>query len=72
MILATEIQKRVALAIRESGLPNAVIAQRLSVSQQAISNYKHAKKLPSLDIFANLCAVLDVDANYVLCLTDFA
>lgn len=72
MILATEIQKRIARAICESRLPNAVIAQRLCVTQQAISNYAYEKKFPSLDIFANLCAVLDVDANYILCLTDFA
>lgn len=72
MIIATEIQKRIARAICESGLSQAEIAEQLCVSQQTISCYKHEKKFPSLDTFANLCAVLDVDANYILCLTDFA
>ncbi len=27
--------------------------------------------MPALDTFANLCAILDVDANDILCIADY-
>ena len=44
------------------------IAQRLHISQQCVSAYVRGKKMPAPDTLANLCALLDADANDVLCL----
>jgi len=65
-----QIQKKIAEAIRQSGLSQTEIASRLGIKQTQISCYLHGKKLPALDTFANLCEVLDVDPAYILCLTN--
>lgn len=70
MIVQSEISERLAEAIEQSGLPQKEIAAKLQICQQMISSYKNKQKLPSLETFANLCAVLDVDADYILCLKD--
>ena len=70
MIVQSKIQQRLAEAIRQSGMTQKEIAQKMQVSQQMISQYLLGKKMPALDTFANLCAVLDVDPAYILCLQD--
>ena len=70
MITLEQIQKKIAEAIRQSGLSQTEIASRLGIKQTQISCYLHGKKLPALDTFANLCEVLDVDPAYILCLTN--
>lgn len=70
MIVQSRIQQRLAEAIRQSGMTQKEIAREMQVSQQMISQYLLGKKMPALDTFANLCAVLDVDPAYILCLQD--
>ncbi len=67
MITLSMIQKRVAEAIRQSGLSQTEIGKRLGVSQQSVSHYVKGDKMPALDTFANLCVVLDVDPAELLC-----
>ena len=68
MITLVQIQARLAEAITQSGITQTALAQKLGVSQQTISHYVKGDKMPALDTFANLCAVLDVDANDILCI----
>ena len=68
MTVLQEVQKKLACAIQNSGLKQKDIATRLDVSQQTISHYMKGDKMPSLDTFAKLCAVLDLDANDILCI----
>ena len=68
MIVQSQIQQRLAEAIRQSGMTQKEIAQKMQVGQQMISQYLLGKKMPALDTFAHLCAVLDVDPAYILCL----
>ena len=68
MITLDIIQKRLAEAIRHSGLSQTEIAERLGVNPSQISCYVHGKKLPALDTFANLCAIIDVNPNDILAL----
>ena len=70
MIVQSQIQQRLAEAIRQSGMTQKEIAREMQMSQQMISQYLLGKKMPALDTFANLCAVLDVDPAYILCLQD--
>lgn len=67
MITLEQIQKRLADAIKHSGLTQTAIANSLNVSQSNISHYLKGDKLPALDTLANLCKLLDVDTNYILC-----
>ena len=64
------IKKRLGEEIKNSGLTTIEIAKRISVSPEMITQYKTTKKLPKLDTFAKLCKELDLDANYILGLTD--
>ena len=70
MITLDEIRKRIVETIKQSGLTQTEIAKKLNIGQQVISEYVRGKSLPALDTLANLCRILDVDANYILCLED--
>lgn len=70
MVTLEQIRERLKEAISQSGLTQTELAKRIGVCQQAIGQYLHQNKMPALDTFANLCAVLDVEPAYILCLTD--
>ncbi len=67
MISVEQIRKRLQEAIKQSGMTQTEIAKKIGVRQQTIANYLHQNKMPALDTFANLCKVLEVDTNYILC-----
>jgi len=66
MISLEIIQQNLAAAIRQSGLTQTELGKRLGVSQQTISHYLKGDKLPALDTFANLCAIIDVNPQDIL------
>ena len=68
MITTEMIRERLIKSIRQSGYTQTELAKRLGIKQSQISCYVHGKKLPALDTLANLCKILDADANYILCL----
>ena len=59
------IRQRLIQEIDESGLTYFEIAKRVGVSATMITQYK-TRKMPSLETFARICEVLDLDANYIL------
>ena len=67
MITLQDIQKNLASAIKQCGLTQTELGKRLGVSQQTISHYLKGDKLPALDTFANLCAIIDVAPQDILC-----
>ncbi len=67
MITLEEIQKRIAEAITQSGMSQTAIANAVNVKPTQICSYLKGSKMPALDTLANLCKLLDVDANYILC-----
>ncbi len=71
MITIDKIQLRLAKAINQSGITKTEIANRVNVRPTQISSYIHGRKMPALDTFAKLCAVLDLDANEILCVDEF-
>ena len=71
MITIDKFQTKITEAIRQSGLTQIELARRLGIKQQTVSAYVHQSKMPSLDTFANLCAVLDIDANEILCISSY-
>lgn len=67
MITISQIQVRLAEAINQSGMSQSEIAKKLGLCHQAISAYITGRSMPALDTLANLCKLLDIDTNYILC-----
>lgn len=67
LITLEQIQVRLAEAIKLSGLKQSEIANRAGIRPQQISCYIHGTKMPALDTLANICKIIDADANYILC-----
>ncbi len=72
MVTLSEIQKKIAAAIRNSGKSQITIAKEIGISQSAVSHFIKGDILPALDTLANLCAFLDLDANDMLCIHGYA
>lgn len=71
MITLEKIQTKLIEAIKHSGKTQKCIAEAVGVKQSQISCYIHGKKLPALDTFSKLCAVLDVEPADILCVGDY-
>ena len=69
MITLEQIRKGLINAIKQSGLTQVELAKKLNISQPTVSEYLTGKSMPALDTFANLCQLLDLDANDILCIT---
>lgn len=67
MITLEHIHLRLADVIKHSNMTQTALAKELGVSQQTISHYIKGDKMPALDTLANLCTVLNVEPNYILC-----
>ncbi len=66
MITLEQIQNNLIEALKQSDFKQAELAEKIGVKQTQISCYLHGKKLPSLDTFANICAVLNLDPIEIL------
>ena len=64
------IKERLSEELKNSGLSTVEIAKRIGVSPEMVTQYRTTKKLPKLDTFAKLCKELDLDASYILGLTE--
>lgn len=71
MITLQQIREKLIEAIKESGLSQTEIAKRINVKQPTVRQYISGRAMPALDTFAKLCKELELDANEILCLTDF-
>lgn len=71
MIKLEQIHDKLAEAIKKCGLSQSEIARRLNVRQSNISHYIKGDKMPALDTFANLCAILDLNTDDILCLAEY-
>lgn len=67
MITLEQIRERLKEAIKQSGLSQSEIARKINVHHSAIGQYLSGRSMPALDTLANLCKLLDVDTNYILC-----
>ncbi len=66
MIIKEEIKKRLSEAIKQSGLTQRYIAEKLGIKLTNVVKYANGKSLPKLDTLANLCLLLNVNANDIL------
>lgn len=67
MVTLEQIQFRIAEVITQSGMTQTAIAKALHIKQPTVGQYLSGKAMPALDTLANLCKLLDMDANYILC-----
>lgn len=67
MITLKQIQTRLTEVIKQSGMTQTAIAKALNITPSSIAHYIKGDKMPALDTLANLCKLLDVDTNYILC-----
>lgn len=61
-----DIQLRLREAIKQSGVPQKIIAREIGVSAQTVSKYMREDVFPALDTLAKLCKFLDVKSDYIL------
>lgn len=66
-----DIQIRLREAIKQSGIPQKVIAREIGVSAQTVSKYMREDVFPALDTLAKLCKFLDVKSDYILGITAY-
>ena len=69
MVTLEQIRTNLQEAIKQSGMTQTAIAKKLNVYQSAIQQYLSGRAMPALDTFANLCVLLDLDANEILCIS---
>ncbi len=67
---AVEIGEKLRSAIKQSKHTKCEICSQLGIKRNALSRYLSGKELPALDTFANLCVLLDLDANEILGITE--
>lgn len=71
MIEEEEIHEWLVDAIVTSNMKQREIAKEIGLVQQSIAQYISGRALPSLKTFANLCIVLNLDANEILGINDY-
>ncbi len=72
MITNEQIRAKLVVAIRNCGVTQKEIAKRVGIAQQSLAQYLTGRAMPAVDTLANLCEVLDLDANDVLCIHEYA
>ncbi|MDE7463953.1 MAG: helix-turn-helix domain-containing protein [Clostridiales bacterium] len=72
MVTLEEIRAKLVSAIRNSGMTQTTIAKKLGIYQSAVQQYLSGRAMPALDTLANLCTLLDLDANDILCIHEYA
>ena len=70
MVTMSQIRENLQEAIRNSDMTQSEIARRLNIYQSAVQQYLSGRAMPALDTLANLCILLDLDSNEILCITD--
>ena len=72
MITNKAIQERLSELLthelKANHMTQKELAEKLSIGQQTISHYINKTKMPTLTTFAKLCAALEMDPSYILCL----
>ncbi|MCM1306824.1 MAG: helix-turn-helix domain-containing protein [Bacteroides sp.] len=57
--------------MKKSQYTQVELAKLLKINQATISSYLTGRRTPSLEMFANLCAILDLDTNDILCIDSY-
>ena len=66
MIVLSNIRLNLQKAIKESGMSQKDICEKIGIKQATMSQYMSGRAMPALDTFAKLCVCLDLDSNEIL------
>ncbi|MGB4713951.1 MAG: helix-turn-helix domain-containing protein [Defluviitoga tunisiensis] len=61
-----KIGKFIASCRKEQGMTQAALAEKLGISDQAVSKWETGKSMPDLDKISELCGYLGIDVNELL------
>jgi len=61
-----KIGKFIASCRKEQGMTQAALAEKLGISDQAVSKWESGKSMPDLDKISELCGYLGIDVNELL------
>ena len=61
-----KFQERLIMELKYSKFTQKELAEKLGISEGNITNWKNGENLPSLEIFYELCNLLEVGADYML------
>lgn len=61
-----KIGKFIASLRKEKNMTQMELAQKLNVTDRAISNWENGKNLPDLSLFKTICSVLDITINELI------
>ena len=65
-----KFSERLVVELKASALTQKEIAEKLHIDAANITNWKKGTNIPSLEVFYELCKILDVRADYLLGLSD--
>lgn len=65
-----KFQERLCLELKGSGITQKLLAEKLNIDESNITKWKKGEYYPSLEVFYQLCLLLDVSADYLLGLQD--
>ena len=65
-----KFSERLTAELKSCGLTQKQVAEKLNIDPANITNWKKGTNIPSLEVFCQLCKVLDVSADYLLGLID--
>ncbi len=71
MITLDRIHENFVEAIKNSGMTQAELCEKLGVSQSCMQQYIDGTAVPSLALVANMCSLLHLDANALFCLNRY-
>ena len=60
------IKKRLSNELKNCGMTQTQLAKRINTSQSCIAHYIRGDISPAIDTLAEICNILDIDANYIL------
>lgn len=61
-----KVGRFIAKCRKEKGLTQSVLAERIGVSDRAVSKWETGKNMPDSGIMLELCSILDVNVNELL------
>ncbi|MDY6356798.1 MAG: helix-turn-helix transcriptional regulator, partial [Catonella sp.] len=61
-----KIGKFIAFCRKEQGMTQAVLAEKLGISDRAISKWETGKSMPDSGIMLDLCELLKINVNELL------
>ena len=65
-----KFRERLNEVLKENGISQVALAQKIAMSQGVVNNYCTGKREPTLDVLMRICEVLEISSDYLLGLVD--